>query len=130
MDVLEHIEDDAGELARAAGHLEAGGHVVVLSPALPSLLTEFDAAIGHFRRYTKTTLRAAVPPGVKEETLVYLDGLGALLSLGNRLVLHSERPKKSQILFWDRIIVPVSRFTDKLMAYSTGRSILGVWRKL
>jgi len=99
MDVLEHIEDDTGELARAAQHLKTGGHLVVLSPALPSLYTEFDKAIGHHRRYTKASLRAVAPAGLKEETCVYLDGLGALVSLGNRCCCTRQRRAKSKSCF-------------------------------
>jgi len=130
MDVLEHIEDDAGELARAAQHLETGGHLVVLSPALPSLYTEFDKAIGHYRRYTKASLRGVAPRGMKEEVCVYMDTLGALLSLGNRLVLHSATPTKNQIVFWDRTIVPVSRRLDRMVGFPIGRSILAVWKEV
>ena len=39
IDVLEHIEDDRAELARAARHLAPGGHLVVLSPAHPWLFS-------------------------------------------------------------------------------------------
>ena len=51
IDVLEHIEDDASELARAASHLAFGGNLVVLVPAHQFLFSAFDAAIGHYRRY-------------------------------------------------------------------------------
>jgi len=129
MDVLEHIQDDAGELLCACRHLSSGGHLVILSPALQILFTEFDKAIGHFRRYTKASLRAIAPPGLQEETCVYLDGAGALASFGNRLVLHSAVPSKSQILFWDRVLVPISRRMDGIIGHSVGRSILTVWRK-
>ena len=53
MDVLEHIEADGAELARAARHLKPDGILTILSPALPWLFTPFDTAIGHYRRYTK-----------------------------------------------------------------------------
>ena len=129
MDVLEHIKDDAGELMRACQHLEGGGYLIVLSPALEALYTEFDAAIGHHRRYTKASLRAVVPRELQEETCVYLDCAGALASLANRLLLHSATPTRRQILFWDRFLVPISRFTDGLTGNSTGRSILAVWKK-
>ena len=129
MDVLEHIKDDAGELMRACRHLERGGHLIVLSPALGALYTEFDAAIGHYRRYTKASLRAIAPPELQEEICVYLDCVGALASLANRLVLHSATPNKRQILFWDRFLVPISRFTDGLAGNSIGRSILAAWKK-
>jgi SAM-dependent methyltransferase len=129
MDVLEHIQDDAGELERACRHLERGGHLIVLSPALGALYTEFDVAIGHYRRYTKASLRAIAPRELQEEICVYLDCIGALLSLANRLVLHSATPNKKQILFWDRFLVPISCFTDGLAGNSIGRSILAVWKK-
>src|SRR5580704_2686712 len=35
IDVLEHIEDDGGEMARAAARLKAGGALIVLAPAHP-----------------------------------------------------------------------------------------------
>ena len=63
IDVLEHIEDDVAELERSAARLRQGGHIVVLAPAHQSLYSEFDKAIGHFRRYSKASLLAAAPPG-------------------------------------------------------------------
>ena len=45
IDVLEHIEDDHGELARAAERLAPGGHLIVLSPAYAFLFRVFMIAI-------------------------------------------------------------------------------------
>jgi SAM-dependent methyltransferase len=129
IDVLEHIEDDRAELERAAGRLRPGGHVVVLSPAHQFLYTPFDRAIGHFRRYSKATLRAAAPPGLTLVRLSYLDAAGMLLSLGNRLVLRSAMPTHRQIAFWDGWVVPVSRRLDPVLGHAVGKSVLGVWRK-
>jgi SAM-dependent methyltransferase len=130
MDVLEHIEDDRAELARAAARLKPGGYVVVLSPAHPFLFTPFDRAIGHHRRYTLKTLRAAAPPesGLEPVRMRYLDSVGMLASLGNRLVLQSAMPSPRQIAAWDRLMVPCSKVLDPLTAYSVGKSVLGVWR--
>src|SRR6185295_15531702 len=61
IDVLEHIEDDRAEVARAADRLKPGGALIVLAPAHPSLFTPFDAAIGHRRRYTQSSLGALAP---------------------------------------------------------------------
>jgi hypothetical protein len=129
IDVLEHIEDDAGEMARAVEHLKPDGHVVVLSPAHQWLYTPFDRAIGHYRRYTKRSLRAVSPPGAKLVRLAYLDSVGMLASLGNRLVLNRSMPRPGQIAVWDKVMVPLSRALDPLLAHSTGRSVLGVWRR-
>jgi SAM-dependent methyltransferase len=129
IDVLEHIEDDAGEMARAAGHVRPGGCVVVLSPAQPWLFTPFDTALGHFRRYTRRSLLAVAPPGLTLARMIYLDSVGMLASLGNRLMLRQSTPNAGQIAVWDRLMVPASRVLDPLLAHATGRSILGVWRR-
>jgi len=130
MDVLEHIADDRAELAGAALHLQAGGHLIVLAPAHQWLFTPFDEAVGHFRRYTRQTLRSAAPEGLALVRLVYLDSIGMIASLGNRLVLHSSIPSPRQIAVWDRLMVPLSRLADPLVGYSLGKSVLAVWSKI
>jgi cyclopropane fatty-acyl-phospholipid synthase-like methyltransferase len=129
IDVLEHIPDDGGELARAAQCLGPGGHVLVLSPAHPWLYTPFDQAIGHCRRYTKKTLAALSPQGLELVRLLYLDSIGLLASLGNRLLLKSAMPTAKQIAVWDNLLVRLSRLVDPLLGYSVGKSVVGVWRK-
>ncbi|MGC2494764.1 class I SAM-dependent methyltransferase [Candidatus Binatus sp.] len=129
MDVLEHIEADAAELARAASHLRPNGFLAVLSPAFPWLFTPFDAAIGHYRRYTKNSLRSIAPQGMREVKCIYLDSAGLLASLGNKLFLRSPIPSKAQIQFWDRTMVPISRYADRALNHAIGKSILGVWQK-
>ena len=39
------------------------------------------------------------------------------------------RDSRSDILLWDRVLVPLSRVGDGLTAYRWGKSVLGVWRK-
>jgi SAM-dependent methyltransferase len=129
IDVLEHIEDDRSEMARAAGRLKPGGTLIVLAPAHPFLFTPFDAAIGHFRRYTRASLHQAAPATLSEEKLVYLDAAGMLASAANRLLLRSSMPNQRQILTWDRLLVPVSRLIDPIFGGRVGKSVLGVWRK-
>ncbi|MGU3663020.1 class I SAM-dependent methyltransferase [Methylobacterium sp. A49B] len=129
IDVLEHIRDDRGELARAAARLAEGGHLVVLSPAHPFLYAPFDAAIGHERRYTRATLRAAAPEGLRRVRLDYLDAVGFGASLGNRLVLRSAMPNAAQIAAWDRLMVPLSRRLDPWLGFRAGKSVLGIWAR-
>lgn len=128
MDVLEHIEDDRAELNRAAKCLRPGGYVVALGPAHPFLYTPFDKAIGHYRRYTKRMIRDLQPEGLKLIRLQYLDTVGLLASLGNRLVLRSATPQASQIALWDNVLVRASTAIDPLLGYSLGKSVLAIWR--
>jgi len=60
LDVLEHIEDEVAAVDRLAGLLAPGGALLVTVPALPMLWSEFDRLSGHYRRYTRATLRAAL----------------------------------------------------------------------
>jgi len=129
IDVLEHIADDGPELVRAQERLNAGGKLIVLSPAHPFLFTPFDRAIGHYRRYTRRSLRQVTPAGLEERRMVYLDAAGMLASLGNRLLLSSAMPTETQILFWDRILVPASRILDPCLGWNAGKTVLGIWER-
>lgn len=129
IDVLEHIENDAAELARASRHLRPGARLAVVAPAHPSLYTPFDKAIGHYRRYTRRSLVASAPPGLRREQLFSIDSAGLLLSLGNRLLLRSAHPTDAQIQFWDRAVVPVSRVLDPLLLHRVGKTLVGIWRR-
>jgi SAM-dependent methyltransferase len=129
IDVLEHIADDLGEVQAASTLLRAGGRIIVLSPAHQYLFTPFDAAIGHFRRYNASMLRAISPESLKLERMFYLDSAGMILSAANRLLLKQSMPTRAQLRFWDRRIIPVSRVLDPYLFGSVGKSIVAVWRK-
>jgi SAM-dependent methyltransferase len=128
IDVLEHIDDDVGELARSARLLAPGGSLIVLSPAFPSLYSEFDRAIGHVRRYTAGTLQSAFPRTLRRERVFYADAVGMALSLANRVLLRQSLPTRAQILTWDRFVVPISRVLDPLVGRAFGRSVIAVYQ--
>jgi hypothetical protein len=129
IDVLEHIEDDAAEVEAAAGRLRSGGVLIILAPAHQWLYTPFDEAIGHYRRYSKETLSRAMPRLLAGVDLRYLDSVGLLASLGNRVLLNSSMPTKLQIALWDNVMIRASRLLDPLLRNSLGKSVLGIWRR-
>ena len=130
VDVLEHIQDDHGQITACAEFVRAGGYIVILAPAHEWLFSEFDKRIGHLRRYDRRLLRALMPPNWTETKLVYLDSLGVLLSLGNALLLRQSMPSRAQILTWDRIGIPLSRILDRIFLGNLGKSVLAVWKKV
>lgn len=129
INVLEYIEDDAGEVRLAAEHLRTGGHLIVLCPAHQWKYTPFDAAIGQFRRYNKASMRALTPAEMSLESIFYLDACGIAASAGNQALPRQSMPTREQIRLWDRRIIPLSRLIDPLLRYSVGKSIVAVWRK-
>jgi SAM-dependent methyltransferase len=128
IDVLEHIQDDRGELLRASGYLKPRGTLIVLSPAHACLFSKLDQAVGHYRRYTKKTLTEIAPRHLKLLRMEYLDLVGVLASLSNRFLLRQYKPTRRQIRFWDSVMVPCSRILDPLLRHPFGKSILAVWR--
>ena len=130
IDVLEHIEEDRQELENIAKHLKPNGHVIVLSPAHQYLFTEFDRQVGHCRRYNKKQLKAIKPDSLDIVCLQYMDSVGMLASLGNKLLLKSGNPTLGQVKVWDQLMVPVSRVIDPLIGHILGKSILSVYKKV
>lgn len=124
IDVIEHVADDRAELLRALALLEPGGHLLLLAPAFAHLFGPFDRAIGHFRRYDRRTMRAALPADLRVVRSAYLDAMGYFLALGNRWILRSPRLRRSHVLFWDRCMVPLSRVIDPLLAHPFGKSLV------
>lgn len=129
IDVLEHIEHDREELERIASHLVDGGHIVIVAPAHNFLFTDFDKKIGHHRRYDKGLLRAIVPASMSIRKLHYLDSVGMLASLANKLILKSDTPKLAQIKLWDSVMVRASRWVDPLTGHQIGKSIVCILQK-
>jgi SAM-dependent methyltransferase len=128
LDVLEHIAEDRAELACARCHLAAQGSLVVLAPAHQFLFSQFDAAIGHHRRYDRASLWALTPPRCRLEAFLMLDCAGFFASLANRLMLCASLPSARQIAVWDRLLVPISRRLDPLTGHRFGKTALAVWR--
>ena len=130
IDVLEHIRDDIGEIEAAAAHIAPNGHLIILAPAHPFLFSEFDAAIGHHRRYTRGMFADQYGGEIHVASTQYLDSAGLLASLGNRLLLRSSQPSRRQLTFWDQFLIPISRVADRILQYQFGRSILIIYRKV
>ena len=128
--VLEHIPDDVGALKAFAGLLRPGGRVVLVVPAFPSAMSEFDLAIGHQRRYRRRTLRAAAEQaGLTVEVLHHVNLLGLL---GWYVLVKGlkGRPKAGFVLtVYDRLVVPVLRRVEARVHPPFGQSLLLVARK-
>jgi len=82
INVLEHIEDDAGALAALAARLAPGGRILLYVPAFQVLYSTMDRKIGHWRRYSRGRLHdIARRAGLEVETMRYADCLGFAATL-------------------------------------------------
>lgn len=115
--VLEHIEDDVSALQSIKKIIKPGGRLAIYVPALPILFSDLDRKVGHFRRYRRKELISKVGgAGFKVEQCFYSDSLGVIASLA--LIVLGFRNKsglgsKKSMVFYDRIIYPVSKTLDR-----------------
>jgi dolichyl-phosphate beta-glucosyltransferase len=58
LDVIEHLDSPRATLLEARRVLAPGGRLIVNVPGHPRLWSAADEALGHVRRYTRTSLRA------------------------------------------------------------------------
>jgi SAM-dependent methyltransferase len=106
--VLEHVEDDRGFIEDCLAMLKPGGKVVILVPALQSLYSDLDQAIGHYRRYDKRMVRRLIA-GLDCQLieLYYTNFLAVFASFIFFKLLHIDYQKseanKSRFIFLERI---------------------------
>jgi SAM-dependent methyltransferase len=70
-DVLEHIADDRRAFVKMVDLLYPGGLLLITVPAGPWLFGYHDEQLGHYRRYTKRTLRQLVEKSCSIERVRY-----------------------------------------------------------
>ena len=129
VNVLEHIEDDAAELATIASALRPGGALLLFVPALPFLYSRFDREIGHFRRYRKRALRTMVErAGFSVSACRYFDVLGVLPWYVSFVLLRSGM-NRGAVTLYDRVGVPLTRAVEALCAPPLGKNLLLVATK-
>lgn len=116
-DVIEHIDDPVSFMNSALYHLKPGGYVFINVPALQSLYSKFDVAVGHCRRYNKATLETELAKaGIRKVDDRYW-GLTMLPLLALRklwLSLRSEDPGTGTTVV-QRGLVPPGRLADSVL---------------
>jgi SAM-dependent methyltransferase len=126
VNVLEHIEDDAGILASLRPLLNPGGTVVIYVPALNGLYGPWDRKVGHYRRYSKWRLGAvAREAGLAVNELRYVNIL-AIPAWFAFSKSNIERTTSSGLSVWDRTGVPVGRALESRIRVPIGLNVLGV----
>ena len=98
MDVLEHVENDAGLVSHYATKVPSGAHFLVTVPAFRFLWSGHDVFLEHKRRYTlaeiERTMRAA---GLEVVKSAYYFGLVFPLAAAVRLATRGDATPRSSL---------------------------------
>lgn len=128
--VMEHVEDDEGELRAVLKTLKPGGHVLIYVPALEWLFSEFDKSLGHFRRYQKRKgIELLERTGFQVREAKYADALGILPWLVCMKILGMSLSNNSVSLY-DRIGIPFTRAVEKIVTPPIGKNLLLIGQKV
>ena len=126
LNVLEHIEHDAEAVRNMIRVMPAGGTLVIIVPAHPWLHGTMDSSLGHFRRYTKTTMRHLLTAAGAEVTRQnYHNLLGALGWWFSGRVLKCTNPPAGQLSLFDRL-VPLLAVAERVIRPPFGLSLITV----
>ena len=130
VNVLEHIEDDASELANAREALNLNGHLLIFVPALSWLYSDLDRQVGHFRRYIKEDLvELTQRSGLSVVKARYFDVAGIIPWYINFVLLKNPIGSGSVSLY-DRLVVPAMRIMEGLMPPPIGKNVLLIAKKV
>lgn len=130
INVLEHIDDDAGALRSLADLIVPGGSIVLWVPGYQQLYGDFDRKVGHVRRYTPATLADAVRrAGLGVELVKPVNLLGGIAWWLAVRKGGAGSPNPRLVAVYDRFVVPVTRAIERVVRPPFGQSVLCVARK-
>jgi ubiquinone/menaquinone biosynthesis C-methylase UbiE len=129
--VLEHIDDHVGALQSMARLVRPEGYIVLVCPAFPFAMSPVDIATGHVRRYTRRSMRKALTDaGLEVVQVRYANSLGLICYYAFTSLLRKQPSTGGTMHFYDRMVVPVVRFFERLVGDHPpfGQSVVAVAR--
>lgn len=129
VNVLEHVEDDLGELRRVRTALRPGGVVALFVPAIQAIYGSLDALVGHHRRYEREGLARVVrEAGFAVEDLRWFDVAGVIPWWLVGKVMRARSFGGPLGPLYDRLVVPVMSRVEGVVTPPVGKNLLCVAR--
>jgi SAM-dependent methyltransferase len=129
LNVFEHIEKDELGFYHTWKLLQPEGYFIVIVPSHQQLYGSMDSSIGHYRRYSKSSMKDKLEAqGFTVLSQKYINMLGALGWWVNGRLLHRRVPPEGQLVFFNHL-VPLLRFMEERVSVPLGISLLTIARK-
>jgi SAM-dependent methyltransferase len=120
LDIVEHVADDAHVFAELTRVLAPGGLLLLSIPLHQARWTEFDAVVGHYRRYDPPVLleRLAAHGLTLESSAAY--GMQPRSSLLSNLGAWWLRHHRAQALRWYNRCLPLAIHFEQPLSFADG----------
>lgn len=131
VNVLEHIEDDEQELRGYHALLRpTNGVFCLFVPARPEIYAPVDKDFGHFRRYTRPTLKQKLEQaGFRILQLYYFNFIGYLTWWLTFCTLKKRSFNSTAVWCFDRLVFPaLYQFETRIVHPPIGQSLVAVAR--
>jgi SAM-dependent methyltransferase len=130
VNVLEHIKDDTALLQTIHQILTPDGTILLFVPAVPRLYGTLDKALGHYRRYTKSSLISKLQKvGYGIVRLRYLNFPGMAVWFLAGKVLRRQTLQTRDVRLYDRWVVSWLSRLERLWEPPIGQSLIAIARK-
>ena len=130
LNVVEHISDDSLALNNCHKLLASGGQVVILVPSYQRLYNRFDRELGHYRRYTKTSLsRVFSAAGFQVVHRQYFNFAGIFGWYFSGNILKNRIIPGKQMRLYEKLM-PAIMILDRIAFSRAGLSTVMVGRKI
>lgn len=124
LNVLEHIEDHDIAIQNAYKLLRPDGNIIILVPAYPFLYCDIDKGLGHFRRYTKNSIKKVISSNgflIKKIFQFNSAGIAGWFIFGK---IFGKKQLEEQEMGIYNHLVPLFKFMDMLLFRKIGLSII------
>jgi SAM-dependent methyltransferase len=126
VNVLEHIRDDVAGLKSLLANLAPGGALLLYVPACPFAFGTLDASLGHYRRYSKRSLRRlAAANGASLRLCRFVNMPGIFGWFWASRVSRDTRIEPRKARFVDRLAPYISAF-ERIIPPPIGQSLFAV----
>lgn len=126
LNVIEHLEADLAAVINCKYMMKPGGNLVILAPAYPFLLSNFDKELGHYRRYTLHSLNMLFTRAnmtVLKHRHFNLAGIAGWLLFSK--ILGQKAIGRNEMRSFNSL-VPLFRVMDKICFNKFGLSVITI----
>jgi ubiquinone/menaquinone biosynthesis C-methylase UbiE len=133
--VMEHIDDDRSFVSALHRVIKKEGTLILVVPAHQKLYARYDLEAGHYRRYSKKSLRSVLSQKcLILDQLFYFNFFGALgwwyaFKFHQQKEIQEER-SRAMIRVFDRLFLPLGRFIEQIIKPPVGLSVIALCHKV